>query len=90
MVKQAPLEFWASKMVMQMAIALVSHIDNELEKNASKPAQEKSKFVELEIHDFVSGFDRRMLMLLTNTFLLNCPAKLLNGKLLEKLIKSGW
>ena len=87
-VGQLPLKELMVKMTMQAAVLCIARMDNELA--ISKFAVARCKeFLNLEIQDFVVGFDRRILLLISNAFILNSPKDLLNGNLLKKLVKTG-
>ena len=84
-----PLKEIMMKMTMQMVLVTLTRIDTELTGRNSWNHTENAKYLEYESHDFAHGYDRRLLMLTSNTILLNLPANVLNGSLLRKLIKSG-
>ena len=83
-----PLKELLVKMTMQAVVLCITRMDNELAISKFNVGQSK-KFLEIEIQDFALGFDRRMLLLISNAFILNSPKDLLNGNTLKKLIKTG-
>ena len=65
-------------------------MDNELNGICTKfNYSENEKYLEFEIQDFVDGFDRRMMLLVSNLFILNSPKDMLDGTLLKKLVRTG-
>ena len=73
---------------MQAAVLCITRMDNELAISKYAVTQTK-RFLEFEIQDFAVGFDRRLLLLISNAFILNSPKDWLNGTLLKKLVKTG-
>ena len=84
-----PLKEMMLKMTMQAVIILITHLDNELFGVNLHMTADNKRFIDFEVQDFVMGFDRRILLLMSNAFILNSPKDLLNGTLLKKLIKTG-
>ena len=87
-VGEAPIKELVTKQGMQAVIILLSILENKLA-NQNQNNEELEKMLEYEINDFKNGFERRVLMTTSSSFILNCPVNLLNGSLLKKLIKSG-
>ena len=85
-----PLKELISRLTMQIVILTMVHMDNEINGVCNKyRVAENQKFLDFEIEDFVSGFERRLVLLTSNAFILNCPKDLLDGSLLKKLVKTG-
>ena len=85
-----PLKEIVVRMTMQIVILTITHMDNEINGVCNKyRVSENEKFLEFEIEDFVAGFERRLILLASNAFILNCPKDLLDGNLLKKLVKTG-
>ena len=87
LVGQLPLKELMVRMTMQTVIILLTHMDNEMCLQQSTAANKK--YIEFETQDFVMGFDRRLVLLISNAFILNSPKELLNGAILKKFIKTG-
>ena len=85
----APLKDMVMKTMMQVVVLLLSHLDNELNELGDRNSGHQRDFIDFEVHDFTHGLDRRITMLVANSFLLNTPANFLNGKLLEKLTNAS-
>ena len=88
-VGESPLKEIVTKQAMQIAIILLSTLENKIGGSRNGKFEENKKLLNFELNDFKSGFERRVLMLASGAFLLNCPVDLLNGKMLQKLIEAG-
>ena len=84
-----PLKEVMVKLTMQSVVMLLSTIENEIGGKNNWKYTENQKYIEYEILDFVTGFERRILMATLGTIIINSPKSLLNGILLKKLINSG-
>ena len=88
MAAMAPLKQIISKAIMQNAIILLSKIENELDNSTSdiRVKQAQTRMIERITNDYVNGFERRTLMLVTSTMVINSPTEMLNGSWLKKLV----
>ena len=76
--------------MMQMAVISMAHMENELNGVCTKfHYAANERFLEFEIEDFQAGFERRLMLLTSNIFILNSPKDLMNGTLLKKLVRTG-
>ena len=91
MANMAPLDKIVPKAIMSNAIMLLAAVENELQ-NASSDIRLKKKqteFIELMIEDFAASFEKRIMMLVVNSFILNSPIEIINGAWLQKLVESA-
>ena len=90
MLGMAPLRIIVAKAIMQNAIVVLSKIENEMDNSTSdiRYKQAQAQLIEKLTLDYTSGFERRTMMLVTTTMVLNSPAELLNGTWLNKLIEA--
>ena len=85
-----PLEKVVPKAIMNSAVILLAAVENELANQTSdiRVKKQQAEFIESMIEDFAISFDKRILMMVINSVILNCPIDVINGNWLKKLIES--
>ena len=90
MISLAPMDKIVPKAIMKSAIVLLATVENELANQTSdiRVKKQQADYIESMIEDFAVSFEKRIMMMVINSFMLNCPIDVINGNWLKKLIDS--